>query len=62
MSTDISSYYRTNPITGMLDIDFAKLNAAHLPDDISDMIESVIDEINKGNDKIREIDENMEKR
>lgn len=62
ISTDISQYYYQNPLTGMLAVDFDKLNASKLPDDIRDMIENVIDEINKGNKKVREIDEAMEKR
>ena len=62
ISSDISQYYYQNPLTGMLAVDFDKLNAAKLPDDIRDMIENVIDEINKGNKKVREIDEAIEKR
>ena len=62
IDSDISKYYYSNPLTGLLDVNFDALNAANLPDEISDLIESVIDEINKGTKKIQEIDDAMEKR
>lgn len=60
ISTNISDYY--TQIGDRLNVNFSALNAAQLPDEISDYIETTIEEINKLSDQMESNEDSVKKK
>lgn len=60
LSTNVSDYY--TKVGDRLNVNFQALNAAQLPDDLSDYVEETIEQINKLSDEIEKNDEELKKR
>lgn len=61
ITTDISGFYYTDSITGMLALDYDAINNSKIPDEMKDLIEETVKSYNDGIKKIQSIDDTLEK-